>query len=44
LALNNVVAAGVGNFLNYKEHAIQQIKRNLVGVPMRVAHYASEEC
>lgn len=43
LALNNVVAAGVGNFLNYKEHAIQQIKRNLVGVPMRAAHYAVEE-
>ena len=42
LALNNVVAAGVGNFLNYKEHAIQQIKRDLVGVPMRAAHYASE--
>lgn len=44
LALNNVVAAGVGNFLNYKEHAIQQIKRNLVGVPMRAAYYTSEEC
>lgn len=43
LSLNNVVAAGVGNFLHYKEHAIQQIKRNLVGVPMRAAHYASEE-
>jgi len=44
LALNNVVAVGVGNFLNYKEHAIQQIKRNLDGVPMRAAHYAGEEC
>lgn len=44
LALNNVVAAGVGNFLNYKEHAIQQLKRNLVGVPMRAAYYAGEEC
>ena len=43
LALNNVVAAGVGNFLNYKEHAIQQIKRNLIGVSIRAAHYASQE-
>ena len=42
LALNNVVAAGVGNFLNYKEHAIQRIKRNLISVPMRAAHYSSE--
>jgi cyclase len=42
LALNNVVAAGVGNFLNYKEHAIQRIKRHLLGVPLRAAHYASE--
>ena len=43
LALNNVVAVGVGNFLNYREHAIQQIKGNIFGVPMRAAHYAREE-
>ena len=43
LALENVVAAGVGNFLNYKEHAIQQLKQNLVGLPTRKAHYTSEE-
>lgn len=42
LSLPNVVAAGIGNFLNHKEHAVQQIKRNLVGVPVRAAHYAAE--
>jgi len=38
----NVVAAGVGNFLSYKEHAIQQIKQQLIGVPIRAAQYAEE--
>lgn len=40
---NNVVAACVGNFLNYKEHAIQKIKHKLVGVPIRSAHYNAQE-
>lgn len=43
LSLTNVVGAGVGNFLCYKEHAIQQIKQNVVGVPMRAAHYAEDK-
>lgn len=40
---SNVVAAGVGNFLNYKEHAIQKIKQHLVGIPIRSAHYEALE-
>lgn len=44
LSLPNVVAAGIGNFLNYREHAVQRIKSNLVGVPVRAAHYVAEEC
>ncbi len=43
LSLGNVVAAGVGNFLNYKEHAVQKIKQNLSEVPIRAAHYVSQE-
>lgn len=37
-----VAAAGCGNFLSYTEHAIQNIKRSVVGVPMRSAHYTGE--
>lgn len=43
LSRPNVVAAGVGNFLSYKEHAIQLIKRNMVGISLRAAHYAAEK-
>ncbi len=39
LSLPNVVGAGVGNFLNYKEHAIQSIKENIIGVPIRAPNY-----
>ncbi len=39
LSLPNVVGAGVGNFLNYKEHAIQLIKEKIFGVPMRAPNY-----
>ncbi len=35
----NVVAAGVGNFLSYKEHAIQRTKQQLLGLPIREAQY-----
>jgi cyclase len=38
----NVVAVGVGNTLNYKEHAVQQIKQRMAGLPIRSAHYALE--
>jgi cyclase len=33
-----VVAAMVGNVLNYREHAIAALKSQLSGVPIRVAH------
>jgi cyclase len=42
LSNQNVVAACVGNFLNYKEHAVQQIKQQMVGIPIRTAQYAEE--
>lgn len=41
LATDYVVAVGVGNSLNYKEHAIQALKRDLVGVAIRPANYES---
>ena len=38
----NIVAVVVGNFLNYKEHAVQRIKNQMVGIPIRAAQYAEE--
>ncbi len=35
----NVVAAAVGNFLNYTEHAVQGLKECLLGLPMRAPSY-----
>lgn len=34
-----VVAAAVGNFLSYREHAIQAFKAALIGVPLRPADH-----
>lgn len=34
-----VTAIGVGNFLSYREHAIQALKAGLAGAPMRPAAY-----
>ena len=39
LADPQVVAVGVGNFLNYREHAVQSIKHQLGGTNMRGPHY-----
>ena len=39
---SNVAAVGVGNFLNYKEHAIQHIKQQMVGAPIRTAQFSAE--
>jgi cyclase len=39
---SNVAAVGVGNFLSYKEHAIQQIKQQMVGAPIRAAQFSAE--
>lgn len=35
-----VVAAGVGHFLSWREHAVQQLKDSLRGLPLRPAHFA----
>jgi cyclase len=43
LSKNNVVAVGVGNSLNYKEHALQKIKQNLKGIAMRTAQFNKSE-
>lgn len=40
LASPRVVAAGVGNFLAYREHAIQHLKQQLDGIPLRPAVHA----
>ena len=42
LSLPNVVAAGIGNFLSYKEHAIQMLKKELVELSIRPARFAEE--
>lgn len=34
-----VAAVAVGNFLSYREHAVQAYKEALYGVPVRPAHY-----
>lgn len=35
-----VVAAAVGNFLSHREHAVQQFKQALTGLPLREAMFA----
>ncbi|GIZ51301.1 HisA/HisF-related TIM barrel protein [Noviherbaspirillum aridicola] len=39
--LPQVVAAAVGNFLAYEEHAIQHLKKQLTGIALRPAVYRS---
>jgi len=39
LKLSNVVAVGIGNSLNYSEHAIQKIKAGFSGTALRSATY-----
>jgi cyclase len=36
-----VVAAGMGNFLNFKEHAVQKLKEQLGSSALRAPHYES---
>jgi imidazole glycerol-phosphate synthase subunit HisF len=36
-----VAAVGIGNFLSYSEHAVQQLKRQLTELPVRPAAYAA---
>jgi cyclase len=40
LECKQVVATAVGNFLSYQEHAVQSLKANLSGLPVRSASYA----
>ena len=39
---HNVSAIAVGNSLNYKEHAIQELKNKINNLNLRPAHYKSE--
>jgi len=36
-----IAAVAVGNFLNYREHAIQKLKAQLIGMPVRPPRYES---
>ena len=42
LTLPNVAAVSIGNFLNYREHAIQKLKEVLVSAALRPPNYATE--
>lgn len=42
LARSNVAAVAVGNFLSYREHAIQQLKEGLASAALRPSIYATE--
>jgi cyclase len=39
LHISEVVAVAVGNFLSYKEHAVQSRKKMLLGMPIRPPEY-----
>lgn len=41
LASPRVVATAIGNFLSYREHAVQEYKRALAGLPVRSAAFES---
>jgi cyclase len=41
LGRQEVVAVAVGNFLNYREHSIQNFKASLTGVALRAPYYQS---
>lgn len=40
LALPRTVAVGLGNFLAYREHAVQRFKQQLAGIPLRPANFS----
>lgn len=42
LARPQVVAIAIGNFLSYKEHAVQQFRNSLASAALRPAAYATE--
>ena len=39
----NVVAAGMGNFLSYREHALQKIRQQMAGSLIRAVQYACDK-
>lgn len=39
LSINCVAAIGIGNFLNYQEHAVQTLKESLTDAPLRFSNY-----
>jgi cyclase len=41
LRIPTVVAVAIGNFLSYREHAIQNLKESLADMPLRLATYDS---
>jgi cyclase len=42
MARESVVAVGIGNFLNYKEHAVQNLKSTSQVIHIRSEHYLNE--
>ena len=43
LSINNIVAVGIGNSLNYKEHAVQLIKSKLISIPIRITKFKNND-
>jgi imidazole glycerol-phosphate synthase subunit HisF len=41
LSAPRVAAVAIGNFLNYREHAVQSLKEALTGAPLRLPQYDS---
>jgi cyclase len=41
LSQSSIAAVAVGNFLSYGEHAIQRLKKQLIGMPLRLPSYES---
>jgi cyclase len=42
LSHSNVTAVAIGNFLNYREHAVQGFKQSLVNLPIRPPSFLSQ--
>jgi cyclase len=43
LKYKNVVAAAIGNSLNYREHSVQRLKKELMGLPLRSPEFDTLE-
>lgn len=42
LLTQNIAAVAIGNFLSYKEHAVQKYKELLAGMPLRLSDYETQ--